>query len=71
MSSAVKKYKLSIFGEAYTIVSDESEEILLKAAKQLDGLMREVSQKSQIADAKRIAVLAALQIATHSQTLEE
>jgi cell division protein ZapA (FtsZ GTPase activity inhibitor) len=71
MSSAIKKYKLSIFGEAYTLISDEPEEVLTSCAMEVDALMRDISQKSQSIDAKRIAVLAALQMATHAKCLED
>ena len=59
----VKKYKASIFGELYTLVSDETEDVLLDCARQVDALMRELAEKSGLADSKKIAVLAAMQFA--------
>jgi cell division protein ZapA (FtsZ GTPase activity inhibitor) len=58
-----KKYRVSIFGELYTFISDEPEERLLSAAHHVDELMRCIAEKSGLADTKRIAVLASLQIA--------
>ncbi len=59
----LKKYKVSIFGESYTLVSDEREEHVLLSAQQIDCLMRDLAEKTGLADTKRIAVLAALQVA--------
>lgn len=68
VSGNVKKYKVTIFGESYFLVSDESEEHLVAAAQLVDGLMRQIAEKGQITDSKRVAVLVALQLA--SKTLE-
>ncbi len=68
VSGKVKKYKVTIFGESYFLVSDESEEHLVTAAQLVDGLMRQIAEKGQITDSKRVAVLVALQLA--SKTLE-
>jgi len=68
--NTLKKYKISIFGESYTVVSDESEEHLTSSAQRVDTLMRQIAEKSGISDSKRIAVLAALQCATQLKTCE-
>lgn len=64
VSDKVKKYKISIFGESYFLVSDESEEHLMSSAQLVDSCMKEIAQKSQITESKRIAVLVALQLAS-------
>lgn len=71
LSESIKKYKVSIFGESYFLVSDESEEHLVAAAHFVDNCMREIAQKSQIADSKRIAVLVALQLASKALSTRE
>ena len=63
-----KKYKVTIFGDSYFLVSDELEEHLVAAAQLVDNLMRQIAEKSQTTETKRIAVLVALQLA--SQTFE-
>lgn len=66
----LKKYKVSIFGESYTLVSDESEEQLVASAQHIDELMRQLAEKTGLSDTKRIAVLASLQIACKLKTEE-
>ncbi len=70
MSNEVKKYKVSIFGETYTLVSDETDEQIIAAAHAVDILMREISEKSHLADPKRISILAALQLASQLKMIE-
>lgn len=60
----VTKYKVSIFGESYFLVSDEPEERIMAAACLVDTCMRDIAEKSQITESKRIAVLVALQLAS-------
>jgi len=62
VSNTLKKCKVSIFGEHYILVTDETEEHLQAAALVVDRVMRDIASKSQLTDSKRIAVLAALQI---------
>jgi cell division protein ZapA (FtsZ GTPase activity inhibitor) len=68
--STLKKCKISVFGESYTLVSDEPEEHIIVAAQSVDDLMRSIAEKSGISDTKRIAVLAALQLASNIKGLE-
>lgn len=63
-------YKLLIFGDHYSIVSDESQAQITKAAAQVDALMKEISAKATHVDEKRIAVLVALQLASKLLVLE-
>lgn len=71
MNTLHKKYKLSIFGEQYSFVGDEHDERVNAAARLLDMLMRDIAEKTNIIDAKRIAVLAALQLAGSLQDMEQ
>lgn len=70
MIQDVKKYQINIFNESYTIVSDEAEYTILKAASMVDSLMNE-AKKSGSVDSKKIAVLVALQLAGKIINLEE
>ncbi len=56
------EYTVAIFGESYTLRSDESSERLLDAVSLVDETMKEVA-RSSTRDVKSIAVLAALRIA--------
>ena len=66
-----KSYKVEIFGDQYTLVSDEVESNLIQSAKLIDELMHRISQDYHITDPKKIAVLTALRIAHKSIILEE
>lgn len=60
MSKMLKKYKARIFGEVYTIISDEDDGFVLEVVSKVDATMKEIASKSTMVDAKQIAVLAAL-----------
>lgn len=65
-----KRYKVDIFGNEYTLLSDESHETVLEAAEYADRLMTQLSQGAPHADPKKIAVLAAVQLASKLLKLE-
>lgn len=67
----IKKYKVSLFGETYTIVSDEPEERIVQCVQHVDGLMRSITESMNITDGKKSAVLAALQLASKLHDLEQ
>lgn len=64
MINKKKSYKVTIFGEMYTLISDEAEEQVVKSAALVDTLMKEIAGSSKISDAKKVAVLAAMRIAS-------
>ena len=68
--SNVKQYKVTIFGDHYSLMSDESEETVLKAASFIDTMMKEIAEKSKLQDGKKVAVLAALRAANLLTALE-
>ena len=70
MTQDAKRYQLNIFGELYTIISDESEAEILKAASYVNSLMKEISEKSGSVDSKKIAVLVALKLSKQVLTME-
>lgn len=63
-------YKLLIFDDQYSVVSDESQAHITKAAAMVDALMREIASKLSNVDEKRVAVLVALQMASQIAALE-
>lgn len=62
MNKEKKKYKIDIFDQEYTLVSDEAEFLIKNAAIFVDSTMKEI-QKTGIRDSKKIAVLTALRLA--------
>ncbi len=62
MMQKAGQYKVSIFGENYTIRSDESPDLIVQAAGLVDSTMKEIAGNTHF-DAKSIAVLAALRLA--------
>jgi len=72
MSECTKrKYSVEILGEVYGFVSDEPEEHLLRVTSYVDSVMRKVAQVATSDDLKRVAVLAAVQIASKLIHLEQ
>lgn len=64
-------YKLLIFGDHYSIVSDDNPERITQASSRVDNLMKEIAAKAPQIDEKKIAVLVALQMASKALELEE
>ncbi len=70
MMNTKKSYKVTIFGDQYTLVSDEAEQRIIQSASSVDTLMKEIAAASKISDQKKIAVLAALRLASKLHDLE-
>ncbi len=70
MMNESKKYNVTILGEVYSLVSDESEDHVKQSAELVNTLMKEISGKSKLLDIKKVAVLAALCMASKTQHLE-
>jgi len=66
-----KGYKVIIFDDPYSLISDESQEKISQSANLVDSLMREIDNKLSTKDPKKIAVLAALHIANKVLKVEE
>ncbi len=64
MKNEKKIYNVHIFDDHYNLVSDESERLVAESASLIDSLMREIAENSTVANPKRVAVLAALRIAS-------
>ena len=72
MSKELKKYKARIFGELYSIVSDEEDELVLEVVRKVDCLMKEISTKNNVVvDTKKIAILAALKATEELLVMQE
>jgi cell division protein ZapA (FtsZ GTPase activity inhibitor) len=71
MNSSSQKYRVSIFGQTYSLVSDESEEQLLAAAKSVDRMMREIAPQSTEVDVAKVAVLTALRLTLENADLTQ
>lgn len=72
MSKELKKYKARIFGELYSIVSDEEDDLVLEVVRKVDCLMKEISTKNNVVvDTKKIAVLAALKATEELLIMQE
>lgn len=66
----VERYTVSIFGEQCTLMSDDGPEAVARLSGRVDVLMREISAKTGVTDAKRVAVLALLKVVHQLQELE-
>ncbi len=70
-TAQIKKYKVTIAGESYFLVSDEPEERVKAVAQLVDTRMKKLAQLSRSDDSKRIATLVALQCASTMVASEE
>jgi len=70
MDVQAKSCKVTIFGDEYTLLSNETEAHVIESAKLIDSCMQEIASKAKISDGKKVAVLAALRIASRVLQLE-
>lgn len=70
IENKARSCKVTIFGESYSLVADESEEHLVLAAKLVDSYMQDIAKKMPHAEEKKYAVLAALRSASKVLLLE-
>lgn len=70
MKFEVKKYTVTILGQPYTVVSDESESDVIKASAAVNSLMTEIAHKAPHINNYDRAVLTALKLALSATTLE-
>lgn len=66
----MNRYQVSIFGDRYTLMSDEGADKVENLAHKVDALMNEIAQKIESKDIRQVAVLAALKIMHRLQELE-
>jgi cell division protein ZapA (FtsZ GTPase activity inhibitor) len=70
MNVDTKRYKVTILGERYSLISDEAEELVLKAARFVDERIAMLTNKVAAVDEKKAVVLVALQYASEMLRLE-
>ncbi|RTL06997.1 cell division protein ZapA [Candidatus Dependentiae bacterium] len=63
MSTQCKQYKVTIFGQEYTLKSDDSLETVSNVAQLVDMHMHDISAKTGSKDISLIAVLTAIKLA--------
>jgi len=69
---SAQKIKVTILGESYSLVSDESEELVKSSASLVDTMMQDLTRKLGTAvEARKIAVLVALQLANKQLATEQ
>lgn len=71
MMSKNKHCKVHIFGDEYSLITNESEEHVKAAAAMVDALIKEIASKASVHQDKKVVVLAALQIASKMILLEQ
>ncbi|TET06589.1 cell division protein ZapA [Candidatus Dependentiae bacterium] len=64
MSNTLKSYQLEIFGNQYKLLSDESEQHVVQSAQVVDKYMKEIADRVTNKNIQRIAVLAAVRLAS-------
>lgn len=72
MSKILKKYKARIFGEVYTVVSDEDDGFVLDVVHRVDAMMKDLASKpAMMGDVKKMAVLIALKATEEFLSLQQ
>ena len=66
-----KKCVVTIFGDEYTLVTTESEKHVMESATSVDQLMKAIAKQAPSYEVKRVAVLAALRLASKVLELEQ
>lgn len=64
MKKEIHSYSVIIFGDTYTVASDESEDHVVEAANYVHILMQEYAAKAPHVPVKTVAVFAALKLAS-------
>lgn len=64
MTNEFESFQISVFGEQYTLHSDEPAQQVVRAAALVDSLMKEIAAKHAGLKSDKIAVLAAIRIAS-------
>jgi cell division protein ZapA (FtsZ GTPase activity inhibitor) len=70
MHKKMQNYKVTISDATYSLMTNESEEHVVKAASYVDALLKEVQDRSAL-DEKKVAILVALRLASKVLSLEE
>lgn len=71
MKTNTETYKVLINGDEFHLVSDEPQAHVLEAAQRVDAIVQELSEKASHIDKRRVAILAALQLASELLRVQE
>lgn len=71
MGDDVNRVRVDILGTQYTLRGRESEEHMKQVARLVDDVMRSIADSHSYLDLKRVAVLAALNVADELVTLRQ
>lgn len=71
MNQPVSRVRVEIFGEEFIVRGDTDADYIVRLAKMVDQKMREVSETLEKAETKKIAILAALNLADELVQSEE
>lgn len=61
--NATRKYSVAIAGQKYSLISDDSEEIVTQATDLVNAILHEITQKLPAGDTHKAAVLTSLKLA--------
>lgn len=71
MMQDTKKYKVSILNETYSLVSDESEQLILKSVETANAILTDIMQKAPSLGTRQSATLALLKVAINLNKLQD
>jgi cell division protein ZapA (FtsZ GTPase activity inhibitor) len=70
MNPSIRRVKVALFGETYTLLSDEPEGRITEAVRLVDSLMRDFSARSSGVESRKLALLVALTTAIELRKTE-
>lgn len=71
MNTTVSKYKISLMGNTYTLISDEPEADILAATQLVENTMKTILAASPAIDMQKAHALAAIKLALSYVQLEQ
>ncbi|HBL98707.1 TPA: hypothetical protein DDZ86_03635 [Candidatus Dependentiae bacterium] len=70
MTKEVEYFNVTVFGESFTLASDEGAAEMDDLVRKVDFLMRQTADRLKNPDAKKVAILTALKLARDVSFLE-
>ena len=71
MMDTIHKYKITIGGQSYTIISNEPEHNIQAATQLIDATFKKLAAQSSTSDVTKLIVLTALEVALKQVQLEQ
>jgi cell division protein ZapA (FtsZ GTPase activity inhibitor) len=68
MKKELRSYRVTILGEEYSLMSDETEEHIVESANYVHILLQDALRKAPYSDPKKITILIALKLASELLT---